>query len=211
MDTIGFIATHIEKEGFVRFGKIGGLRPSSILHTPVRFKNGVRGLVSLNEKTDAKKMTLDDLYLDIGAKDEAEAKSMICIGDTAVFDGQAFSAGRRLVSPYMDNRISCVVLLMAREQLGQTDNDLYFVFTVQEELGLRGAKTAAYSIDPDYGIAVDVTTDGDELGTRHEGSSVCGGGAAIKVMDHSVICHPQVVEKLESLAAREGIPAQAVM
>ncbi len=208
MDSIGFIVTHIEKEGFVRFGKIGGLQAASILHTSVRFKNGMHGLLSLDEKVEAKKMTLDDLYLDIGAKDEAEAKTMLRIGDTAVFDGPAFSAGGRLVSPYMDNRISCVVLLMALERLKETQNDLYFVFTVQEELGLRGAKTAAYAIDPDYGIAVDVTTSADELGTKHDGSSVCGGGAAIKVMDGSVICHPQMVEKLDVLSKKYGIPAQ---
>lgn len=208
MDSIGFIVTHIEKEGFLRFGKIGGLQVSSILHTPVRFKNGVRGLVSHDEKVEAKKMKLDDLYIDIGAKNEDEAKKMIGIGDTAVFDTPSFSAGSRLVSPYMDNRISCVVLLLALEQLKQSPNDLYFVFTVQEELGLRGAKTAAYAVDPDYGIAVDVTTTGDELGTRHDGSTVCGGGAAIKIMDNSVICHPQVVDILDALSKREGILAQ---
>lgn len=209
MDSIGFIVTHIEKEGFVRFGKIGGLQAASILHTPVRFKNGIRGLVSLDESVEENKMTLDDLYIDIGAKDETGAKAMIQIGDTAVYDALGFPAGNRLISPYMDNRISCAVLLMALEHLnGIRTNDLYVVFTAQEELGLRGAKTAAYAIDPDYGIAVDVTTAGDELGSKHSGSAVCGGGAAIKVMDSAVICHPQIVEKLEALAKKEGIPAQ---
>jgi len=208
MDSIGFIVTHIEKEGFIRFGKIGGLHAASILHTPVRFKNGVRGLVSVDEKVEEKKMKLDDLYIDIGAKDEAEVKAMVQVGDTAVYDAPAFSAGKRLVSPYMDNRISCVVLLMALEQLKKSENDLYFVFTVQEELGLRGAKTAAYAIAPDYGIAVDVTVAGDALGTKHNGNTTCGGGAAIKVMDNSVICHPQMVKKLDVLAKKQGIPAQ---
>ncbi len=208
MDSIGFIVTHVEKEGFLRFGKVGGLHAASILHTPVRFKNGVRGLVALDEKVEEKKITLDDLYIDIGAGSESEARSKVQIGDTAVFDAPAFSAGNRLVSPYMDNRISCVVLLMALEQLKSSGNDLYFVFTVQEELGLRGAKTAAYAISPDYGIAVDVTIAGDALGSKHDGTAVCGGGAAVKVMDNSVICHPQMVERLETLAKKQGIPAQ---
>ena len=208
MDSIGFIITHIEKEGFLRFGKIGGLHAPSILHSPIRFKNGVKGLVSLDESADEKKMALDDLYLDIGAKDEAEAKKLAQLGDTAVLDAPAFLTGGKIVSPYLDNRISCTVLLMAMEQLKESPNDLYFVFTAQEELGLRGARTAAYAIEPDFAVAVDVTPAGDALGTKHGGSSVCGGGAAVKVMDGSVLCHPQMVERLAFLAERDSIPMQ---
>lgn len=208
MDSIGFIVTHIEKEGFLRFGRLGGLHASSILHSPIRFKNGVRGLVSLDESADEKKMTLDDLYLDVGAKDKAEAEKLVQIGDTAVLNAPAFLAGGKIVSPYLDNRISCVALLMAMEQLKESPNDLYFIFTSQEELGLRGARTAAYAIQPDFAVAVDVTPAGDALGTKHSGSSVCGGGAAVKVMDGSILCHPQLVEKLDFLAKRDGIPMQ---
>lgn len=208
MDSIGFIVTHIDEKGFLRFGKVGGLRPNSCVHTPVRFKNGVRGVVSLDCGVEPKDMTLEDLYIDVGAKSREEAQGLVRIGDTAVFDGPAFAAGDRLVSPYMDDRIACVVLLKALETLGKSDNDLYFVFTVQEELGLRGAKTAAYGIDPDYGVAVDVTWSDDELNPRHRGSSTAGGGAAIKVMDGSVICHPQMVKRLEELAVAREIPYQ---
>lgn len=208
MDSIGCIVTYIEKEGYLRFCKVGGLHPSDLIATPVRFKNGVRGIICLDEKVDAKEMTLDDLYIDIGAHDEDEAQKMVRIGDTAVFDTGVYAVGDRLVSPYMDNRSSCVALLLAAEQLRASENDLYFVFTTQEELGLRGAKTAAYSIDPDYGIAVDVTVSSDELHSKHFGSSKLSGGAAIKVMDSSVICHPQVVAKLTAMAKERGIPAQ---
>ena len=207
MDSLGLIVTHMEENGFVRFGKIGGIQPASLLHTPVRFKNGVYGVVSLSEKVEKKEASLTDCYLDIGATSMEEAKAKVQIGDTAVTCTPAYSLGERIASPYMDNRISCLVLLDALSRLGQHENDLYFVFTVQEELGLRGAKTAAFAIDPDYGIAVDVTL-GDELDSKHRGSSVLGGGAAIKVMDQSVISHPQVVELLESLARRGGIPHQ---
>ena len=208
MDSIGFIATYIEKEGFVRFCKVGGLHAPDLIATPVRFKNGVRGVICLNEGVEPKEMTLEDLYIDIGAHDEEEARAMVGIGDTAVYDTPAFGAGDRLVSPYMDNRISCIVLLMAMEQFQKSENDLYFVFTVQEELGLRGAKTAAYAIDPDYGIAVDVTVSADELGSKHSGSSRLGGGAAIKVMDSSIICHPEMVSKLSALVGERGIDVQ---
>ncbi len=208
MDSIGAIVTHVEKEGYLRFGKIGGLRPHSMLHTPVRFKNGVRGMIGLDEGVSTEKMTVDDLCIDIGAHDAEEAKAMVKIGDTAVYDSPTFAAGDRLISPYMDNRISCLVMLKAIEKLQHSSNDLYFVFTAQEELGLRGAKTVAYEVNPDYGIAIDVTISGDEMGTKHRGSSVLGGGAAIKVMDTSVICHPEMVKRLEDLAKERGIPHQ---
>ena len=208
MDSIGCIITYIEKEGFLRFGKIGGLHVPDLIATPVRFKNGVRGVICLNESVEPKDVTLDDLYIDIGAHDAEEAGAMVQVGDTAVYDTPTYAAGDRLISPYMDNRISCLVLLMAMEELQHSDNDLYFVFTTQEEVGLRGAKTAAYAIDPDYGIAVDVTYSSDRLGSKHNGSSKLGGGAAIKVMDSSVICHPQMVAKLEGLSKARGITAQ---
>lgn len=211
MDSIGGIVTHLEKEGFLRFGKVGGLPITEMLHTPVRFKNGVRGLIAYDESADLKKLELTDLHVDIGAHDAQEAAAMVRVGDTFLYEAPAFAAGDRLVSPYMDNRISCVVLLMALEQLAQKGpggNDLYFVFTTQEEVGLRGAKTAAYGIDPDYGVAVDVTVANDESGSKHATSSKLGGGAAIKVMDGSVICHPQMVAKLDELAKAGGISAQ---
>lgn len=208
MDSIGFVATHIDEKGFIRFGRVGGLHAYSVLHTPVRFQSGVRGLVALDNSVKEKDMTLDDLYIDIGAKDEAEAKGKVRLGDVAVYDAPAFAAGDRLVSPYMDNRISCVVQLMALERLKDSENDLYFVFTVQEEVGLRGARTAAYGIAPDFGIAIDVTLSDDELGSEHDCSSIAGGGAAVKVMDSSVICHPAMVKKLETLAKENGIAYQ---
>lgn len=207
MDSLGLIVTHIEKEGYLRFGKLGGIHPSSILHTPFRFKNGVHGMVSLSEKVQAKDMQLGDLYLDIGARSREEAETLVQVGDTAVLSMPVTCMGSRIAAPYMDNRISCLVLLNVLSRVSSHDSDLYFVFTVQEELGLRGAKTAAFSIEPDYGIAVDVTT-ADELDSKHRGSSVLGGGAAIKVLDSSVICHPTVVNTLSDLAKRHGIPHQ---
>lgn len=207
MDSIGLIITHIDEKGYLSFGKLGGIHPENLLHTPVRFRNGIRGAVSLRGETAWKDMTVNDLFVDIGAKDEAAAKAMVQVGDTAVADMPVFSMGSRICGPYMDNRISCAAMLEALSFIGEHTNDLYFVFTVQEELGLRGSKPAAFSIDPHYGIAVDVTL-ADELEARAKGSSVLGGGAAIKVMDNSVICHPEVVEMLEALAKERDIPCQ---
>lgn len=207
MDSIGFVVTHIEDKGFLRVGRLGGLGVYSCLHIPVRFKNGTKGVVSSSAE-DSKKMTLNDLYIDIGAASREEAEKLVQLGDTAVFDFPAFRMGNRISSPYLDNRISCVVLLLALAQLKDTKNDLYFVFTTQEELGMRGARPAAFGIDPQYGIAVDVTGTDDEPESKHGASSMLGMGAAVKIMDSSVICHPQVVQKLEELAQEQGIKVQ---
>ena len=187
MDSIGLIVTHIDEKGYLSFGKLGGIHPENLLHTPV--------------------LTINDLFIDIGAKNEDEARSMVEIGDTAVADVSVCAMGTRLSGPYMDNRISCAAMLEALSLIRTHTSDLYCVFTVQEELGLRGSKPAAFSIDPEYGIAVDVTL-ADELDAKGKGSSVLGGGAAIKVMDTSVICHKSVVDTLEKLASDQEIPYQ---
>ena len=208
MDTIGLVVTYFEEDGSLRFGKLGGISPKEIRNTPVHFANGITGCVKVHGKADEEKLTLDDLYLDIGAGNREEAQSMVRLGDTAVYATVASKAGNRIISPYLDNRASCAVLLKALECLKRTEYDLYIVFTVQEELGLRGAKTAAYEIDPDFAIAVDVTGAYDFPGASKLGSAVLGGGAAIKVMDSSVICHPTMVEKLSGLTQKYNIKAQ---
>lgn len=209
MDSIGMIATHIEDNGFVRFGQIGGLNLSAILYTCVKFENGTSGCVCADDHVDSKKLSIDDMYIDIGASSREEAEKLVQIGDTAVFDSKTICLGNRLISPYMDNRISCLILLATLERIQNSENDLYFVFTTQEEVGLRGAKTAAYAIAPDYAVAVDVTLSDDVPGAKHNGSSVFGKGAAIKVMDNSVICHPEMVQKLTALAKENGIAHQS--
>ena len=208
MDSIGFIVTHMEKEGFLRVGRLGGISPKEAAYTPVRFKNGVRGVVVPEEKADFGKLKLDECYLDIGARDEAQARELVQVGDTAIYDSPCFENNGKVVSPYLDNRVSCAILLKTLEAVTQSPNDLYFVFTVQEEVGIRGGKTAAWGVDPDYGIAVDVTDVDDTPGSEKSGTVQLGKGAAIKVMDSSVICAPEVVSRLEALAKEGNIPAQ---
>lgn len=208
MDTIGLVVTYFEEDGTLRFGKLGGITPREIRNTPVRFANGVMGAVKVHGKADEDKLTLDDLYLDIGAGSREEAQGMVHPGDVAVFATAAVPAGKRIIAPYLDNRVSCAVLLKALERSGESPYDLYMVFTVQEELGLRGAKTAAYGVDPDMAVAVDVTGAYDYPGAPKAGSAVLGGGAAIKVMDSSVICHPEMVERLSRLGQEKGIRTQ---
>lgn len=208
MDSIGFIVTHITKEGYLRCGRLGGVSPKETVNTAVRFKNGVRGVFVKEEKADFAKLKLDECFIDIGAKDQAEAQKMVRIGDTAVYDTPMFCNSGKVISPYLDNRIACVILLRALEQLTACENDCTFVFSVQEEVGLRGAKTASYAVDPDYGIAVDVTDVDDVPGSEQYGTTQLGKGAAVKVMDNSVICHPKLVEKMEQVANARNITVQ---
>ena len=168
----------------------------------------MRGCFVPEEKAEFGKLKLDECYLDIGAKNGDEAKRLVRVGDTAVYDMPLILAGGNVTSPYLDNRISCAILLAALEQIPQSPNDLYFVFTVQEEVGLRGSKTAAWAIQPDYAVAVDVTDVDDTPGSEKSGTVQLGKGAAIKVMDSSVICHPVMVEMLSQAAHEMAIPAQ---
>lgn len=208
MDSIGFIVTHIDKEGFLRVGRLGGIAPKEAAYTPVRFQNGVRGVFVPEEKSDFGKLKLDQCFVDIGANDEAEAKRLVQVGDTCVYDQPVQVLEDRVISPYLDDRIACAVLLTALERMEAPACDLYFAFTVQEEVGLRGAKTAGWWIEPDVGIAVDVTDVDDTPGSEKYGTTRLGKGAAIKVMDSSIICHPDVVAKLENAAGAQGIPVQ---
>lgn len=208
MDSIGLVTTHIDEKGFVHVGALGGVSAKEVVYTPVRFQNGTCGLICAKDGAELDKLKVSDLLIDIGAADGDEAKKLVQVGDAAVYDTPVRTAGERVISPYLDNRVSCLVLLMAMEQLAGADNDLYFVFSTQEEVGTRGAKTAAWAIDPEYGIAVDVTGVDDEPGSKHQASALCGKGAAVKIMDHSVICTPALVEKLLALAEEKGIPAQ---
>lgn len=207
MDSIGFIVTYIESDGSLRVGRVGGVRPNAVVNMPIRFQNGVLGTVRVLGKAKGD-LTFDDLYLDIGATSREQAQNMVKIGDMAVYNTFAFKAGNAIVTPYLDNRVSCAVLLKALERLGESGNDLYFVFTVQEEVGTRGARTAAYGIQPDYGVALDVTIAADTLGAPRNSSVDMGKGAAIKVMDSSLIAHPIMVEKLSTLAQEKGIKNQ---
>ena len=211
MDSIGFIVTHVEENGYLRFGRLGGLSAIELCATPVRFANGVKGVVCLPEDADPKDLKLDQLSIDVGAESAKAVEALgLDLGDTAVYNTGLFTTGERVVSPYLDDRIACAVLLQVLEALKgeKVKNDLYFVFTVQEEVGLRGARTAAFAVKPDYALAMDVTSTDDEPGSKHTSTARLGKGAAVKVMDHSVLCHPQVVQKLRDLAAEGNIPVQ---
>ena len=208
MDSIGFIVTHVEENGFLRVGRLGGISPKEAAYTPVRFAGGARGVIVPEEKADFGKLKLDECYVDIGAKDRETALKAVVVGDTMIYDSPCFTNQGKVVSPYLDNRISCAILLKVLEEMELCPNDLYVVFTVQEEVGLRGAKPAAWAVDPDYAVVVDVTDVDDTPGSEKCGTVRLGKGPAIKIMDSSVICHPDMIQKLESQAKTLDMPTQ---
>lgn len=208
MDSIGFIVTHVEENGFLRVGRLGGISPKEAAYTPVRFAGGARGVIVPEEKADFGKLKLDECYVDIGAKDRETALKAVAVGDTMIYDSPCFTNQGKVVSPYLDNRISCAILLKVLEEMELCPNDLYVVFTVQEEVGLRGAKPAAWAVDPDYAAVVDVTDVDDTPGSEKCGTVRLGKGPAIKIMDSSVICHPDMIQKLESQAKSLDMPTQ---
>lgn len=202
IDEIGFIVTYIEENGYIRFNTLGGINFTSASFTHVVFESGLRGVLV----PDA----AGGHVVDIGAKNRKEAQRRVKIGDTfAVVSDVVKLAGTRVAGRPMDDRIGAVVLIEAAKRLQGVDvkNDIYFCFTVQEEVGCRGSKTAAYAIMPDIGIALDVTATGDTQGAAPMAVKL-GGGAAIKIKDSSVVCDRGLVEIMKKEAEDKKIKHQ---
>ena len=212
MDVIGLIITHIDKKGFLRFGALGGFVPYRLIGARMKLENGMGGSVWCDEKAMEEKkledISLNDLYLDIGAESEESARKMVQVGDVAVYEGDPQQLGQMLLAPYCDDLIACAALLSAMSQVEKSENDLYFVFTVQEEVGLRGAATAAYAIDPDYGVCMDVTRTGDNPSEKAKMVVKLGAGPTIKIKDVSLLCNPQVIAHLREAAKEGDVPYQ---
>ena len=207
MDEIGIIATAVDEKGFIRFSSVGGLNLRNLVNLRVRFANGTEGVIGAHEEAFKDKPSLDKLYIDIGADSKKESEKKVSVGDTASFVGGFVKCGDKVVSKALDNRAGCAVLMAALSEIKESLNDLYFVFTTQEEVGLRGAKTAAFVIQPDIAVAVDVTDTGDTPDAPTMAVEL-GKGAAIKVMDRSVMCDADVRAKMIETAKKNKIPYQ---
>jgi tetrahedral aminopeptidase len=206
IDEIGLIATHIDINGFIRFTTIGGVRPHNLLGGRVRFMNGVEGVIG-GERLDSKDKvhTFEHLYIDAGFENAKTAT--VKIGDVAGFIRPYLELGNRLVAKSMDDRIGAAVLIEVLKQFKPTVHEVDFVFSTQEEVGIRGATTAAYGIDPDLGIAVDVTLTGDTPKALQMAVSL-GKGPAIKIRDGGMLSDPRVVKWMEATAEKAKIPYQ---
>jgi len=207
MDQIGLMVTFIDKKGFLRFTNIGGKSPAICYGQRFIFPNGTIAVAYSERLKDPKELSLDKMYLDVGAKDKEAAEKLVKIGDIAVFSAEPVVSGDVFISPALDDRVGCFIMIEALKKIKNPAYDLYFVFTSQEEVGLRGAKTSAYAIDPDYGLSFDVTISADTP-KAHKYPSKMYGGAAIKIKDASLICHPTMVKHLEDCAKAANVPYQ---
>lgn len=214
MDVIGFMVTYVSDDGFVSFTTIGGHSPAALINTTVAFVNGTRGIIKLRRQGDkmdkpVSAVTIKDLYIDLGAACREEAERMVKVGDLAMFDTIPQMIGDGcIMTPYADDLASCCTLIMAMEQVKDSKNDLYFVFTVQEEVGLKGAMTASAAIEPYMGIAIDLCYSGDELAADMEMPVRTGHGPTVKIKDNSVICSPAAVAFMRQAAQSRNIPYQ---
>ena len=206
MDEIGVIATHIDENGFIRFTNIGGVMPRYAPGGRVRFLDGTPGVIGTEKIESSYKVPpLGKMYIDIGVSSQKECP--IEVGDVAIFERPLTEMGDCLVSKAMDVRVCVAIMIDAMKNLKGSPHEIYFVFSVQEEVGVRGATTAAFGVDPEVGLAIDVTRTGDTpKGITMEVS--LGAGPAIKVKDSGMISDPRVVDWMVSTAQKAKIPYQ---
>ncbi len=206
MDEIGVIASHIDKNGFVRFAGIGGVFGRYTLGARVRFINGARGLVGYDKLEGVHDVpAINKMYIDVGATSEKDCP--VKIGDIAVFEQAFTEMGSRIAAKSLDDRAGVWALIETLRAIKSTPNDLYFVFTAQEEVGSRGAGVAAYGIDPDFGVAVDVTSTGDTPASLKMAMEL-GKGPCVKFRDLGAISDPRVVDWIIQTAEKAKIPYQ---
>lgn len=220
MDEIGFMVKHISDEGFLRLQPLGGFDPRALFQQRVivhaRDGQAYRGVLApaakpahlLTEAERGKSPQLADFFVDLALSAE-RVKAAIEPGDMVTLDRTTEEIGDCLVGKAMDDRLSIFIMLEALRALRSTACDIYAVATTQEEIGLRGAMTSAYAIDPDISIALDVTLAMDlPGGSAEDRITTLGGGTAIKLMDSSTVSHPKLVRAFRDIAAREQIPHQ---
>ncbi len=212
MDEIGVMATYTEpNSNYLRFAPIGGLIYTTLHGNRVKFEDGTVGVIGTYDAFGSgrtKVADVDSFYIDVqGEGGELAAQE----GNPAGFWREMQQRGSRVVAKSLDDRIGCVVAIEAMRELAKSTselpNEVYFAFTVQEEVGVRGARVAGYGVDPDIGIALDVTATGDEIHNRKMAVKL-GGGAAIKVQDSSLIVPPAIKNWMVQRAQADNIPHQ---
>lgn len=205
MDEIGLMVTHVEEGGYLRFTTIGGVSVHTLMGGRVRFLNGTAGVIHIDQSEKLDHLpALEKLFIDVGASGRQDCP--VQVGDVAAFDRPFLEIGRRWVAKSMDDRIGVAVMIEALRGLKETPHEVYFVFTVQEEIGTRGAAPAAFGLEPDLALAVDVTGTGDRPGGKM--AVALGAGPAIKIRDGGMIADPKVVRWMIETAERAGIPYQ---
>lgn len=208
VDEIGFQVIKISDKGLLTVRALGGIPVNATIMNRIKFRNGTTGIVSNSCDFDGIKNNIKKLYIDIGAQSKEEAEEYVNIGDVACYVGEYLALkNNNICAKAIDDRIGCYILAEALKKLTAPYNDLYFVFSTQEEVGLRGATVAANRINPDLGIALDVTIANDYPNSA-EGSNILGGGTAIKISDGSVICDEYLVTEMINSCKENNIKYQ---
>ena len=215
MDEVGLIITEITSEGFLRFATLGGIETAVLGSKKVLIgKNKIPGIIGtkaihLQKRDDVSTpFNLKELSIDIGAKDKESAEKLVSLGEYAVFDGEYTPFGENLVkSKALDDRVGCAILIELIKE--SYDSDMYFVFSVQEEIGLRGAKIAAHTINPDISLVIEGTTCSDVYGSKkHNQVTNLGGGAVITAVDGAAISDKQYFDFITETAKKNNIKLQ---
>lgn len=216
MDEIGFMVTHIDDQGFIRFTTLGGFDPKTltaqrvIIHgkEPVIGVMGSKPIHVMTPEEREKPAKISDFFIDTGLPAQ-KVHELISVGNTITRERDLIEMGDCVNCKSLDNRISVYILIETLRRLSETPYDLYAVFTVQEEVGIRGAQVATLQIQPDFGFGLDTTIAFDLPGAKeHEKVTSLGKGAGIKIMDTSVICDPRMVEFLKHTASKNNIAWQ---
>lgn len=209
MDEVGFMVKKIESDGRLKVLSVGFNWANAAFNERVRFANGTVGMVGAMGGSVSDPRDFDKIYIDIGAKSREDAMQCVQVGDVCGYCEPYVELMNGLVcSQSLDNRIGCFQLIEAlRENDGSGPNDVYYVFTVQEEVGTRGSKPTANRIQPDIGVAVDITPAHDYPGNL-EGSNAVGAGTAVKIYDPSVICDEEVVSAMIECCEKANIRYQ---
>ncbi|WP_106744803.1 M42 family metallopeptidase [Yoonia maritima] len=223
MDEIGFLVSHISDKGYLYLQPVGGFDPRNLFSRRVLVctdDGDYKGVMNPGGKPvhiaspeDRKKVPeLGEFFVDLGMGEKA--RDVVKVGDFVVMDEPFLEMGDKFVSKALDNRIACWLGIEAIRQLGDKgrDAEIHVAFTCQEEVGLRGARTASYAIKPDIGIGIDTTLACDTPGIpEKDATTQQGKGFGLHVRDSSFIADKALVQEIEALAIKNDIPYQRTM
>lgn len=209
IDEAGVVVTEIDSDGFARVAPLGALSARVCLGRPVRFLNGARGVFGFIDPENKKEPSFDQLFIDLGCRGAAE--SPVQLGDVAVLDVPFLALNGRLTGKALDNRAGAAILIELARQIhanaAKRVDEIVLVFSVQEQMGMRGLGPAAFNLQPDLALAVDVIAAGDTPGGPST-SIALGKGPVIMVRDAHMIVDPAIVAWARQTAEAEGIPCQ---
>ena len=207
MDQLGLMIKTIDEKGFGRIGALGSIKPYNLIDSRSQTESGVQGVMICEKKEGMGKITHHDLYIDFATLSPEKVREKVRVGEVAITRSEYYENEECVMMQCLDDRIGCMILVDSILRDLKNTNDMYYVFSVQEEIGSFGAKTSTFALQTDIFITFDVACTGDEMrGIRTE--IKLGAGAGIKVMDYFMIVNKGVVDALVGIAEKNGIRYQ---